>query len=290
MLEEPTAAAPGVGIYEFTDDYSVFGYGRMPDRLPGKGEAICRIAVAQLELIASEGIPTHLRRAIPPNRIECTLARRLDPRERSIEAGTSNYVVPLHAVFRNDPDGDPERIADTASVALHSPGPAGEEFRTLDGAAELAGLALEDLERIERMTLQVAAILARRAAELGLGLLDGRVEFAVLEPGELIVVGTPGTPDDARYTIDGVHVGKQVIRDYYRHLDLEEEIRDWLTSGRPRSTWPEPPALPMGFVLPVANMYRSLCEAWTGERIWEAPSLREAVETVQLLNSGAIRW
>lgn len=289
MLEEPTAQAPGVGIYEFTDEYSVFGFGRMPDRLPGKGEAICRIAASQLELLESEGIRTHLRRPILPNRLECTVARRLD-RAEPIEPGTANYVVPLHAVFRNEVDGDPERVADTASVVLHTPGPAGEEFPTTEQAAERSGLAPEELRRIEELTLEVDRILARRAGELGLGLLDGRVEFAVLEPGELVVIGTPGTPDDARYTIDGIQVGKQVMRDYYRHLNLEDEIREWLTAGRPRSTWPEPPPLPMGFVLPVANMYRSLCEAWTGERIWDAPPLREAVESVQLLNSGAIRW
>ena len=35
--KEPTKEAMGSGYFEFTDDYSIFDYGKMPDTIEGKG-------------------------------------------------------------------------------------------------------------------------------------------------------------------------------------------------------------------------------------------------------------
>ena len=40
VKQKPTDTKAGVYIFEFTDDYSVFDYGKMPDPLPGKGAAL----------------------------------------------------------------------------------------------------------------------------------------------------------------------------------------------------------------------------------------------------------
>jgi phosphoribosylaminoimidazole-succinocarboxamide synthase len=40
VVKPPTAKSPGRYIFEFTDDYSVFDYGKMPDTIPGKGAAM----------------------------------------------------------------------------------------------------------------------------------------------------------------------------------------------------------------------------------------------------------
>ena len=39
-LLRPTPSRPGTFLFEFTDNYSVFDYGKMPDRLKGKGQAM----------------------------------------------------------------------------------------------------------------------------------------------------------------------------------------------------------------------------------------------------------
>ena len=33
----PTKSRPGVYLFEYTDDFSIFDYGKMPDAIPGKG-------------------------------------------------------------------------------------------------------------------------------------------------------------------------------------------------------------------------------------------------------------
>ena len=39
-LEPPRGQIPGIYLFEFTDDYSIFDYGKMPDTIPGKGKAM----------------------------------------------------------------------------------------------------------------------------------------------------------------------------------------------------------------------------------------------------------
>ena len=39
--EPPAGTALGRGSFVFTDDYSVFDWGKMPDPIPDKGASIC---------------------------------------------------------------------------------------------------------------------------------------------------------------------------------------------------------------------------------------------------------
>ena len=98
IVEPPTATKEGVGIFEYTDNYTVFHYGRMPDLIPGKGEAICRMAVFNFTRLEAAGVPTHFRRFIAPNRIEFDLARtrtRTPGRSRRRRKLPHSRAVPL---------------------------------------------------------------------------------------------------------------------------------------------------------------------------------------------------
>jgi phosphoribosylaminoimidazole-succinocarboxamide synthase len=75
VIQPPTGTAAGIGIFEYTDNYTVFHYGRMPDLIPGKGEAACRMAAFNFRMLEAAGVPTHFRRFTAPNRIEFDLAR-----------------------------------------------------------------------------------------------------------------------------------------------------------------------------------------------------------------------
>lgn len=314
VAREPTEQEPGIGIFEFTDDYSVFHYGKMPDRIPGKGEAICRIAVANFEVLEGRGIETHFRRFLPPNRIEFTLFRVLEPGPQRILPGTGNYMIPLQVIFRNAlPAGASVfRRLEAGTLTLEQLGlderPAvGEQldppivefttkleeidrFVTPDEAMEIAGLTDDDLRKIHAKALRIDSILTEHARERGLEHADGKVEFGMLRPGEVILLDNAGTPDENRFTLNGFHIGKQVMREYYLNQGLETDVQQWARDGRPRSAWPDPPRLPMGFITPISDMYKSFCETWTGEKIWGAPELEETIETLRLLGSRATTW
>ncbi|MFC5972340.1 phosphoribosylaminoimidazolesuccinocarboxamide synthase [Halomarina salina] len=122
--EAATADSLGRGSFVFTDAYSVFDWGQMPDPIPGKGRALCAMGAANFELLDAEGVPTHYRGVVPDDGEEPVPLADVDdpPREMAIDltqvpdlphegrtydydayhhdAG-ENYLVPLEIVFRN---------------------------------------------------------------------------------------------------------------------------------------------------------------------------------------------
>jgi phosphoribosylaminoimidazole-succinocarboxamide synthase len=140
VTKPATATAVGRGRFVFTDDYSVFDWGQMPDTIPGKGASLCLMGAHNFELLDDHGVPTHYRGVVggrdpegrgterrdPEGR---DTARRLaaqqtPPREMEIDlvsvpelpyvgaengydydafydAVGDNYLVPLEIVFRN---------------------------------------------------------------------------------------------------------------------------------------------------------------------------------------------
>jgi len=120
-----TADALGRGAFAFTDDYSVFDWGKMPDEIPDKGASLCTMGAFNFELLSEAGVPTHYRGVVVDDE-ERPLGAALDeghaPREMAIdltqvpdlpfeagsydydayhEAAGSNYLIPLEIVFRN---------------------------------------------------------------------------------------------------------------------------------------------------------------------------------------------
>ena len=123
--EAATETALGRGVFEFTDDYSVFDWGKMPDRIPEKGASLCTMGAFNFELLEAEGVPTHYRGVIVDDEV-VDLSAALDagaaPSEMAIDltmvpelpfeggeydyesyyaAVDSHYLVPLEIVFRN---------------------------------------------------------------------------------------------------------------------------------------------------------------------------------------------
>ena len=51
LVRQPVRRKPGRYIFEFTDDYSVFDYGKMPDTIRDKGSAIAMLTACLFELL-----------------------------------------------------------------------------------------------------------------------------------------------------------------------------------------------------------------------------------------------
>jgi len=129
---EPTAESLGRGAFVFTDDYSVFDWGTMPDTVPGKGASLCTMGAFNFELFDVNHVPTHYRGVVEPSGVPADSESADEvvdlgdatsaPREMAIdltqvpdlpyEAGSydyeafhreagQNYLIPLEVVFRN---------------------------------------------------------------------------------------------------------------------------------------------------------------------------------------------
>jgi phosphoribosylaminoimidazole-succinocarboxamide synthase len=128
---------PGLADFVFSDRYSVFDWGEMPDHIPGKGMALATMAAFNFEELERRGVRTHyqgmvaadgtIRRLADPAgsqdgsaRMRVRLARVYRPvaRELLAEDGTSrvtydysffeanrgalnNYLIGLEIIFRN---------------------------------------------------------------------------------------------------------------------------------------------------------------------------------------------
>ncbi|MFE4333276.1 phosphoribosylaminoimidazolesuccinocarboxamide synthase [Streptomyces sp. NPDC056831] len=309
VVEPPTATREGVGVFEYTDNYTVFHYGRMPDLIPGKGEAICRMAVFNFTMLEKAGVRTHFRRFIAPNRIEFTLARLPDPAARPLTPDSGNYLIPLQVLFRNElPAGSSVHRRLTtgdltpAAIGLRAIPAVGEKleqplieyattredvnrFITPSEAQRLAGLDDGQFQSLREITVKVNEVLTGHAAGLGLSHCDGKAEYLVASNEELVLADSPGTPDESRLMFNGVHCGKQVLRDWYVDNGHEIPVSRLIANGVPRNQWPKPAPLPLEFPLVMADLYRSLSETWTGERLWNAPDLSAAVQAVAGLSS-----
>src|SRR3989338_193143 len=97
----------GVGVFHFTDDYSVFDFGKMPDTIPGKGESLCRMAAFNFRQVEKQfDLRTHFRKMPSANKMEVSLVRVLMPQDNQIKENSRNYLVPLEVIFRNSlPEG-----------------------------------------------------------------------------------------------------------------------------------------------------------------------------------------
>ena len=137
--EEPTATELGRGRFVFTDDYSVFDWGSMPDEIPGKGASLCTMGAHNFELLDVNHVPVHYEGVVersstgsqnavssgdvvtdgavveigeataPPREMAIELTQVPDlPYEGGSydydayhEAAGENYLIPLEIVFRN---------------------------------------------------------------------------------------------------------------------------------------------------------------------------------------------
>jgi phosphoribosylaminoimidazole-succinocarboxamide synthase len=297
VLSEPGLSVAGLAEFRFTDHYSIFHLGKMPDEIPSKGEAVCRMAVANMHILAAAGVPTHFRRAVGVDRMEFQLLRILNPARDRIQPGGRSYFVPLQVVFRNSlPAGASifRRLVD-GEVTLQELGlvnnpkpgsrlsrPVIEYMTKLDEidnfisratAQELAGLTDAQMGRLDDLVRLVDEVLSEKARSVGLDLADGKLEFGIDEQGHPLLVDTAGAPDESRFLVGDQHISKQVLRDCYSATGLRTQVRQWAARGRPPEEKPSPPSLGKHRIALVSDMYKALCERWLDASFWSVPDL-----------------
>jgi phosphoribosylaminoimidazole-succinocarboxamide synthase len=117
---------PGIGFFVFSDRYSVFDWGEMPDKIEKKGAALCLVAAYFFERLEELGIKTHYlglledneRKRLfelkaPTNIMAIKLLRVLKPTIKNgnydyscYKKERKNFLIPLEVIYRNSlPEG-----------------------------------------------------------------------------------------------------------------------------------------------------------------------------------------
>jgi phosphoribosylaminoimidazole-succinocarboxamide synthase len=126
VMEKPLKGKTGRGKFIFSDRYSVFDWGEMPDHIPNKGKSLCVSAAYFFEKLESMGIKTHYLGLVennitkklsnlkrPADNMEVKLVRVLKPLRKvstydySIyKTENNNFLIPLEIIYRKSlPEG-----------------------------------------------------------------------------------------------------------------------------------------------------------------------------------------
>jgi len=255
VSEPATAEALGRGAFVFTDDYSVFDWGKMPDAIPNKGASLCAMGAANFERLEAAGVPTHYRGVVSGGEVVPLADAAVPPREMAIEltqvpdlphegreydydafhaeAG-DNYLIPLEIIFRNtvpvgsslrdraDPADVDLDLAEWPAEPVDLPEPVVEfstKFEESDRyltPAEADEIAgSADVEVLARVAGRVNDVVTETAAEADLTHEDGKIECLYVD-GEVRVADVVGTFDENRFSYDGQQLSKEVVRQYHK--------------------------------------------------------------------------
>jgi phosphoribosylaminoimidazole-succinocarboxamide synthase len=334
VIKKATRDALGVGRFHFSDRYSVFDWGEMPDHIDGKGAALCLMGAYCFERLEEKGVKTHYRGLVntdgkavkvselkqPSNTMEVCLANVYKPQTSVVNGkiihdysvytpNLKNCLIPLEIIYRNGlPEGSSVfKRLEQGKVTLndlgldHYPKPGEtlakpifdvstkleetDRYVTWTEAQKIAGLTDKELVDVKSVLLKADETITEAARNAGLKNEDGKIELAFNEKRELMVVDVVGTLDECRFTYQGVHVSKEIARQYYKktswYLDLEEAkktaeakgVKDWKALCKSR-----PPKLDQQLKLVISEMYMSAANEMTNCRLFDTPRLADVIK------------
>jgi phosphoribosylaminoimidazole-succinocarboxamide synthase len=341
VIKKPTKKALGVGRFHFSDRYSVFDWGEMPDQIENKGAALCIMGAYCFEKLHERGIRSHYRGLVdqrgkvvnvrelrqPSSIMEIDLVKVIRPKAvrkggklqydyGNFTSSLRNFLIPLEIIYRNGlPEGSSvfKRLKEGAitieTLGLDNYPEPGEKlsvpvfdvstkleeadrYLTWDEAAKIAGLSAEEVRDIKALLLKTDRAITQMGVKDNLENEDGKIELAFDPERKLMVVDVVGTLDECRFTYGGLHVSKEIARQFYRrtgwYRDVEEAkkraeregLKDWKKLCRS-----SPPKLDRVLRKTISEMYMAAANGLTETTMFDCPSLKEAVESYKSWNS-----
>ncbi len=334
VIQKPTQTAMGTGRFLFSDRYSVFDWGEMPDHIEGKGAALCLMGAYCFEQLEKKGVKTHYKGLVnkqgkavkvselesPSSIMEVSLVNVYRPKTTVAQgkiihdysiytSELKNCLIPLEIIYRNGlPEGSSvfKRLAQ-GKVTLkdlgldHQPQPGEtlskpifdvstkleetDRYVTWTEAQKIAGLTDPELADVKAILLKADETITIAAANAGLKNEDGKIELAFDDKRQLILVDVLGTLDECRFSFEGVHVSKEVARQFYKktdwYTDLEKAKKDAEAKGV--QDWKslcksQPPKLDLKLKTVISQMYMAVANEMSGKELFNTPKLAKVIE------------
>ncbi|PSQ36969.1 phosphoribosylaminoimidazolesuccinocarboxamide synthase [Halobacteriales archaeon SW_12_69_24] len=289
-----TAATPdrlGRGAFVFTDDYSVFDWGKMPDAIPNKGASLCAMGAANFERLETAGLPTHYRGVVAGGEVGQLEAAVEVVFRNTVPVGSSLRGRADPGEFDLEYDRWPDEPVDLPGPVVEFSTKFEESDRYLDRETADAIAGTADVDDLERIARAVNDLVTETAAEAGLKHEDGKIECLYAD-GEVRVADVVGTFDENRFAFEGQQLSKEVLRQYHKRTrpGWVEAIEDAKAAATAQDVadWRsfcdrEPEPLADHVIVAVRDMYAAGANAYIGRALFDAPPLSDAVETVRAL-------
>src|SRR5512138_438531 len=94
VIEKPTIDSSGIGRFHFSDRYSVFDWGEMPDHIEGKGAALCLMGAYCFERLEEQNIKTHYRGLVDSSTGNVVRFKELRQPSNIMEVNLVNVYTP----------------------------------------------------------------------------------------------------------------------------------------------------------------------------------------------------
>ncbi len=322
VLQSATAEKSGIGLFSFSDRYSVFDWGEMPDRINQKGTALCIIGAHLCEELEKKGIGTHYLGLMedgkakklsdlkkPSNQMQVRLLNVVKPviKDHSYDysayhKGMKNYLIPLEIIYRNSlPEGASVfkrlkngnlKLEDLGLKEMPTPGmkldpplfdvstklEATDRYIHWQEAQTISGLDDSQMKKLKEQLLFIDRMITEKVTRLNLVNEDGKFEFGIDENFNMIVVDVLGTPDECRFTYEGIPVSKEVARIWYRKSEWYNNVET--AKNKDKIGWrklvtKEPEPLPPRLAELISSLYLSFCNELTGRKWFDSPALKE---------------
>jgi len=333
IIQKPSQNTMGTGRFLFSDRYSVFDWGEMPDHIEGKGAALCLMGAYCFEQLEMMGVKTHYKGLVneqdkgvqvkelkaPSNIMEVALVNVHKPKTNvtggkivhdygMYNSTLKNCLIPLEIIYRNGlPEGSSvfKRLAQGKATLTdlgldHQPIPGEtltkpifdvstkleetDRYITWNEAKKIAGLTNQELNNIKDVLLKADETITKAAQNAGLKNEDGKIELAFDDKRDLMLVDVLGTLDECRFTYNGMHVSKEVARQFYKtttwYNDLEQAkkegeakgIQDWKTLSKL-----QPPKLDAKLKNVISEMYMAAANEMTKIKLFDVAKLAKVI-------------
>ncbi|MDH4469128.1 MAG: phosphoribosylamine--glycine ligase [Bacteriovoracaceae bacterium] len=250
-------------IFRFSDRYSVFDWGEMPNALVGKGAALAKMGESFFKHLGEDGVKHHFLSYDGKN--DLRVKKIYVPRDKGMSVNEfyqtrpTQTLIPLECLFRF---GLPEGSSLAARMGAveenwklagfkraYRPGELWEEGENIfvefstklekqdrllsdKEAKELSGCSEREWNQLLNLVRVIASKLKQVFFDRGIVLWDGKVEFAFGDQGqgqgseserEIILVDSIGL-DELRLTFEGHSVSKEILRQMYRKTPWYEAL------------------------------------------------------------------
>jgi phosphoribosylaminoimidazole-succinocarboxamide synthase len=338
VIQKPTKDKMGLGRFHFSDRFSVFDWGEMPDHIDKKGEALALMGAYCFERLEEKSVRTHYKGLVEENG-KTALFKDLSKPSSTMEVCTvsvykpethtekgkliydysaytpnlKNCLIPLEIIYRNGlPEGssvfkrlEQGKVTPQELGLDHYPKPGErlakpifdvstkleetDRYLTWEEAAKIAGLTSIEAAAVKVVLAKVNETINEIATKAGLVNEDGKIELAFDNQRRLMVVDVIGTLDECRFTLDGLHVSKEIARQFYKKTSWykaieeakktaeEKGIKDWKSLVKTQT-----PKLDAKLKTIISEMYMAAANEMTGRKFFETPKLADVVKEYKL--------
>jgi len=251
-------------VFEYSDRYSVFDWGEMPDQISGKGAALNLMGFAFFQYLEKQiGLKHHMLGLVGANATNLCSVKNVKVVRPKKEGATYNYqpyqdrlsnvLVPLEVIFRlglaegnslsKRFKSNPELVKQFGLASVPQEGEllekplidfstkleAGDRYVTYAEAQTISGMNTAEFQKLIAKTTEIALCLKDFHQKMGLELWDGKVEFAFtqgdLQDRDFMLVDSIGI-DELRLICEGKSLSKEFLREIYKNSTWYQALNE----------------------------------------------------------------